>query len=66
MPKKSNAIQNSDQDKDIAGQEKTDIQKTIYSNLPPPVKEVLEVFDGEIKEEIPVKNMRKKDSGGSF
>ena len=57
---------NKDEAKDLAGQGKTDIQKTKYSNLPPPVKEILEVFDGEIKEEIPVKNMRKKDSGGSF
>jgi hypothetical protein len=61
-----NAIQDTDEETDLAGQEKTDTEKAKYSNLPPSVKEVLEVFEGEIKKEIPAKNMRTKDSGGSL
>jgi len=63
-----NAIQNNDEEKetDVASQGKSDMEKAKYSNLPPSVKEVLEVFDGEIKEEIPSKNMRTKDSGKSL
>jgi len=58
-----NAIQDIDEETELADQEKTDTEKAKYSNLPPSVKEVLEVFEGEIKEEIPAKNMRTKDSG---
>jgi len=57
------AIKDNHEEVNLAGKERTDREKREHANLPRPVKEILDVFQGEIKEEIPVKNIRTKDPG---